>query len=296
MNSAQQTYRSFYDKWEKNKDLAFSETLREGSDIYSWILNWNGFKSTGEFQRWLSNKNKILDAGCGNGRVTALLRKHSPESTKITGIDLTSAHIAEKNLNKFKNLEFKQFDLLDDLRELGSFDLIYCQEVLHHTLNPEQAFKNLCSLLTVGGEIAIYVYKLKAPSREFCDEFIRNEISNLPYEKSMKVMQEITDFGMALHNTDKNVTVPNLEVMGIKGGTYSIQRLIYHFFMKCFWNPDLDFDANAAINYDWYHPQLCSKHSLEEVEDWFIKNELSIKHTNVDHYGITLRGTKEKSL
>ncbi len=67
-----------------------------------------------------------------------------------------------------------------------------------------------------------------------------------------------------------------------------VQRLIYHLFLKCFWNPDLAFDENAAINYDWYHPQLSSRHTLPEVESWFIDSGLTIAHRCVDPYGITV--------
>jgi hypothetical protein len=83
-------------------------------------------------------------------------------------------------------------------------------------------------------------------------------------------------------------------VLGIEAGEYDVQRLIYHFFLKCFWNPDLEFEANAAINYDWYHPQLCSRHTVEEVRSWFDAAELTVVHSLVDHYGITMRGIRNR--
>ena len=82
-------------------------------------------------------------------------------------------------------------------------------------------------------------------------------------------------------------------MLGIQAGTYDVQRLIYHFFAKCFWNPEMDFESNAAINFDWYHPQLCTRHTLEEVEGWFARARLHIVHRCVDHYGITVRGVLE---
>jgi hypothetical protein len=51
-------------------------------------------------------------------------------------------------------------------------------------------------------------------------------------------------------------------------------------------------DENNAINYDWYHPQIATRHSLEEVLGWFNDNGLLITHQFVDHYGITVRGKK----
>lgn len=285
------TRKSFEDKWSKNKTLAFSETLRENSDFFLWILHRNGFKDGDDLRRYLKNKKRILDAGCGNGRVTALLRKYSDEeSTQITGIDLVSSDIARDNLAGMLNVTFLKRDLLEDLRDLGQFDFVYCQEVLHHTQNPRQAFLNLCGLLTEEGEIAVYVYKRKAPVREFVDDFIREEISSLPYEQAMTVCHSITQIGKVLSEIKVDVEVPDVEVLEIQAGVYDLQRFVYHFFMKCFWNPELSFEDNAVINYDWYHPQLCSRHTIDEVKEWFEAAGLKVVHEHIDFYGITVRG------
>jgi len=287
-----QTARSFRDKWENNPDLAFSETLREGSDIFNWILGRNGFTSPDAWRQWLSTRARILDAGCGNGRVTALLQKYAPASAHIVGIDLAAAHVAEQNLLGMPNVTFFEQDLLGDLSALGAFDLIYCQEVLHHTTDPRRAFLNLTGRLAPGGEIAIYVYKVKAPLREHADDYVRERIAELPYEQAIATMQQVTAFGKALAAARHTVTIPAVDLLGIEAGEYDVQRLIYHFFLKCFWNPALDFAANTAINYDWYHPQLCTRHTAAEVEEWFGDAGLSIVHRMVDHYGITMRGMR----
>jgi hypothetical protein len=61
------TAKSFYDKWHKNKDLAFQNTIKEGAETQNWILNRNGWSSLKEFREFLKDKKRILDAGCGNG-------------------------------------------------------------------------------------------------------------------------------------------------------------------------------------------------------------------------------------
>jgi len=292
MEVLNQTLTSFRDKWEQNRQLAFTETLREGSDIYNWILTRNGFTDAGKFSQWLAGRKRILDAGCGNGRVTALLHKFAPLSAEVMGIDLTAAEVARENLKPLDRVHVEQHDLLGELEGLGQFDLIYCQEVLHHTADPRGAFLNVCGRLAPGGEIAIYVYKVKAPIREYADDFIRDRISELSYDDALAAMKEVTELGRALSELNGKVTVPEVKVLGIEGGEYDIQRFIYHFFLKCFWNPSLSFDENAAINYDWYHPQLCTRHTLEEVEEWFAAAGLDVVHRCVDHYGITVRGIK----
>ncbi|MBN8704017.1 MAG: class I SAM-dependent methyltransferase [Bacteroidetes bacterium] len=286
------TKTSFADKWNNNPDLAFTETLRVGSDIYNWILTRNGFKNSEELSSFLSAKSRILDAGCGNGRVTALLRKYSNQSANVVGIDLVAHEVAKKNLEGAVNTNFFQKDLLSDLSDLGKFDFIYCQEVLHHTNNPKAAFLNLVTLLDNKGEIAIYVYKKKAPVREFVDDFIREKIAPLNYEEAMKVCEQITQLGKTLSEIKGKVVIPQVDVLEIKGGEYDIQRFLYHFFMKCFWNPDLSMEQNVAINYDWYHPQNCTRHTMAEILDWYKEAGLNVSHQFEDFYGITVRGSK----
>ena len=290
MSDQEQTRRSFSDKWSNNQDTAFAETSREGSDIFNWIVRRNGFESGVAFGAYLARFSRILDAGCGNGRVTALMRSLAPPVVEVVGADLVASRIAEANLAGAVNTKFFEADLLGNLDHLGSFDFIYCQEVLHHTADPVRAFRNLCGRLRDGGEIAIYVYKKKAPVREYVDDFVRDRISGLDYEAAREVSRQITEFGRSLAGLNAHVTVPDVPVLEIKGGEYDVQRLIYHFFMKCFWNPDLSFDDNVAINYDWYHPQLCSRHTTEEVAGWFRDCGLRVVHSHEDFYGITMRG------
>ena len=284
---------SFKDKWEQNRTLAFEETLREGSDIFTWILTRNGFETAVQLRAYLSDKKRILDAGCGNGRVTALLRRYAPPATGIVAFDLVSPEIAWRNLEAFhlsERVSVLQKDLMTDLSDLGQFDFIYCQEVLHHTPDPERAFRNLRKLLSPPGEIAIYVYRKKAPVREFVDDYVRGKISDLPYEEASRFCATITELGKVLSQSGTTIRVPRVDVLGIEEGEYDLQRFIYHFFMKCFWSPNLTFEENAAINYDWYHPQTATRHTVEEVRGWLMRAQLNIIHERVDFYGITVRG------
>ena len=284
------TERSFRDKWEKNTDLAFDHTLSESSDIGRWILTRNGWDTHSGLERSLAGKKRILDGGCGNGRVTALLCAHRAAGAKVTGIDLVAAKVAEENLRGTADVEFRAKNLLGDLSDLGEFDFIYCQEVLHHTGDAETAFRNLAARLAPGGEIAIYVYKIKAPIREFTDDYVRAKIADLPYDEAMTACRQLTQLGKALAEQAGTVTVPAVDILGIEAGEHTFQRFVYHFFAKLFWNPDLSFEDNAAINYDWYHPQDCTRHTADEVRGWFERAGLEVTREFVDHYGITMHG------
>lgn len=292
MDETQQTARSFGEKWHNNRQLAFDETSVEGSDIQQWILRRNGLADLQGLTDWLSSRGRILDAGCGNGRVTALLRRYAPSTAEVVGIDLTAADVAAANLADVAGVRFETRDLLGDLSGLGEFDLIYCQEVLHHTGDAAAAFRNVAGLLAEGGEIAIYVYKVKPAIREFSDDYIRGRISNLPYDEAMVAMRELAELGRILSDLRVDVTVPDVSVLDIPAGTYDVQRLIYNFFTKIFWSDELDPEPNAVINYDWYHPQHATRHELPEVESWFESAGLTITHRTVDPYGITVRGVR----
>lgn len=285
------TAQSFSDKWHKNTGLAFENTLNPESETFKWITERNGFKNGDELRKFLSSKKRILDGGCGNGRVTALLRTYSdPKTTEIIGIDLTAADVAEKNLADYENVKFYKKNLLDNLDDLGKFDFIYCQEVLHHTGNARKGFDNLVQILEPGGEIAIYVYKQKAPAREFVDDYVRGKIAGMDYETAMKHCRQITELGKALTDQNIKLKIPEVELLQIPGGEYDLQRFIYHFFAKMFWNYEYNFEDNAVINYDWYHPQDCTRHTIEEVREWFTENGLKINYEYTDFYGITVKG------
>jgi 2-polyprenyl-3-methyl-5-hydroxy-6-metoxy-1,4-benzoquinol methylase len=287
-----QTQASFRDKWSNNANLAMAATLADNSEIQRWILTRNGFSGLDEFSAFLKSKRRILDAGCGNGRVTALLARHASPTVEIVGIDFSSASIARANLSDHRNVTIETCDLLGDLRGLGLFDYVYCQEVLHHTADPARAFANLAARLAPGGEIAIYVYRHKAPAREFTDEFLREKFSHLSYDEAMQVARAIAEIGRQLHQAGGTVTTAAIDLLGIPAGTYSTQRFLYHFFLKCFWNEELSPEENAAIAYDWFHPEIASKHTLSEVREWYAGAGLNVIHEYIDEYGITVRGCR----
>ncbi|SCA56226.1 hypothetical protein MTBPR1_20074 [Candidatus Terasakiella magnetica] len=284
---------SFKDKWHKNPDLAFSQTLDPKSEIHQWIMQRNGWFNVQGMRECLKNRSRVLDAGCGNGRVTALFRENSEvDSTEIIGIDLVAAKVAEANLEGARNTQFYQKDLLDDLTDLGQFDYIYSQEVLHHTADPQQAFRNLVEILAKNGDISIYVYKVKSPIREYTDDYLRNIISEMNYEDAMLTSTNIAKLGKVLSDLDLEIEVPAIPELGIESGKQNLQRFIYNHFFKCFWNNDLSVEDNAVVNYDWYHPQLASRHTLEEIEGWFRTEELEITRAYEDPYGITVSGRR----
>jgi len=80
----------------------------------------------------LINK-KILDAGCGSGRLTKSISRYSK---KVYGVDLIT-------LPKSKNLKFIKANIMSLPFDNSFFDIVYCEGVLHHTPDPKKAFMEL---------------------------------------------------------------------------------------------------------------------------------------------------------
>jgi ubiquinone/menaquinone biosynthesis C-methylase UbiE len=103
---------------------------------------------------------KILNAGCGTGRETAVIALKYPEAT-ITAIDVSepSLHYARTRCSALgiRQIKFLKLDL-HNIAELNQkFDAIFCSGVLHHLPNPERGLNVLTSVLRPGGVMNIMV-------------------------------------------------------------------------------------------------------------------------------------------
>lgn len=113
----------------------------------------------------------LLDAGCGNGTLTAALSTFGME---VVGIDLNDGlGLANRNKPRYagefwKKVHFVQGNIYNPPLRAGSFDLIYCSGVIHHTPSSKGTFKRLVPLLKKGGRVHVWVYgKRRLPVRAF---------------------------------------------------------------------------------------------------------------------------------
>jgi arsenite methyltransferase len=171
--------------------------------------------------------------------------------------------------------------------------VIVSNGVLHHTPNTKNALKNIVKKLKSEGHCLFYVYKKKSPIREFADDYIRQEISDISPQQSLKQMESITKFGKDL--TKQKITIKiseDLPLLGIKKGKYDLQRFIYNHFFKCFWNDEWGFDYSNIVNFDWYHPKFAWRHSKKEIKDWCKELKLKVKFLKESDAGYTCLAKK----
>lgn len=101
---------------------------------------------------------RCLDAGCGVGHTTLLIRDRVGESGKVIGLDINEDNInsCKKNLNCTKeNAEFLLGDLYDTVLTDSSFDFVYSRFLFQHLIYPEKAIAKISKLTADKGIIAI---------------------------------------------------------------------------------------------------------------------------------------------
>ena len=286
-----QTQQSFGVKWNSQPQWGF-----EGGSakvINEWLLSKYGWESPEAYQQMVEARHRILDAGTGLGREVIRCARANPNAL-IFGIDLSESVIsAAQNSTDFTRTSILQADLLAPPFAPKSFDLILAEGVLHHTPDTRAALFSLVKLLEPGGEIAFYVYRQKGPAREFCDDFLRDKVTGLPPAEAFEQIQSLTELGKALSAVTRQIDVPAIPLLDIPAGQYSIQRLFYWHFLKCFWNDDLSFEENNLVNFDWYHPRYAHRHTLAEVHGWIEEMNLEPVWINEEEPGITVRAIKQ---
>lgn len=96
--------------------------------------NWNEFNDFKKYFLKIKNqKIKILDIGCGNGRLINFLNELNL-NYEYFGIDNSVEQIknAKKNFKDKKNINFLEADILNIPFNNNEFDFIFCIATFHH--------------------------------------------------------------------------------------------------------------------------------------------------------------------
>jgi SAM-dependent methyltransferase len=293
-SSAQaQTRDAFAFKWAR-RDTYESDAVRTHGR--QWLLERYCGGDARVLDQWLAGDRKILlDAGCGSGYSALLLFGERLRHCDYLGVDISSA--VEVARERFREAglpgDFLQADLMDIPAPEGSIDIVFSEGVLHHTDNTQLALQALVRKLKRGGKLAFYVYAKKAVLREFADDYIRDQLRGLSDEQAWRALEPLTRLGMALGGLKVEIDVPeDVPLLGIKKGRQDLQRFFYWNVCKLFYRPEYSLDEMNHINFDWYRPLNCHRHTPEELERWLSQAGMAVERMKVEEAGITVVAAK----
>jgi SAM-dependent methyltransferase len=248
----------------------------------------------GLLDAWLGGGGRrILEAGCGVGEVALrFFGEHLHRNTYV-GLDLTGAVAGARDAFRERGVPglFLQGDLLDMPLAEASFDLVFSEGVLHHTLDtaPECApWPGCCA------RRAAFVLRLppQGPVREFTDDLVRERLAGLTDEHAWEALRPLTELGRALGELHCQVTVPDVPLLDIPGGTYDVQRLFYWHVLKCFYRADWSFEEMNHVNFDWFRPALARRHTAQEARDMFAAAGVAVEWMHEEEAGIAVRAVR----
>jgi ubiquinone/menaquinone biosynthesis C-methylase UbiE len=271
-NNQKQTKDIFSDKWVEADEYKNIDKMYQFQ--CEWFLKLYGFETEEKLAEFLMDKKVILDSGCGLGYKASWFAKLAPNSIVI-GIDISDAlDIAANRFKNQQNLFFLKGDIAQTGLNKNVVDFTVCDQVIMHTEDPQKTFDHLADITSQNGEFACYVYSKKALPRELVDDYFREATHNISKEEMWKFSEQLTVLGKTLSELNINFECPDIPLLGIKGGTYDIQRFIYWNFLKCFWKEDWGFDLSKCTNFDWYAPSNARRFSQEEFLHMATRNNL----------------------
>jgi SAM-dependent methyltransferase len=234
----------------------------------AYALQWNRFRIVRPEEDRATFRNRtaltadllagkrVLDAGCGMGRYMRVAA--SLGADLVVGLDLSWAVLAAHEENAgLPALAEVRGDLLRHPFPEGSFDHIYSLGVLDHTPDPKGAFLALSRLLKPGGRIAIWVYEKERPFLEWVKDAQRAVSTRLPLgllERASRLMAPVGGWKRSL----------------MASRIRPVQRLgvaVHILTLGVSMHPDPE--VRICDTLDWYAPRFMSRHTVEEVEDWF---------------------------
>ena len=128
---------------------------------------------------------RILDAGCGSGRVTEILLERFPE-THVIAVDASAAMVDQARARLHGRAEVLQRDLTESLG-VDRVDAVFSNAVFHWIDDHPKLFANLASVLRPGGQFVAQwggfgnIENMLEVTREFGPQ---------PYERNFATAEE----------------------------------------------------------------------------------------------------------
>ncbi len=265
------------------EELTFFRELMLQKKQIEWHTQWTMLQDDELFlfKDWIFpvtledfRENEVLECGCGGGQHTSFV---APYAKHHTAIDLNTIDIAQQRNINATNVTFLESDITSmDLNK--QFDIVFSIGVLHHTDDPNAAFKNMAKHTKSGGKTIVWVYSKEGNVLvEYIVEPIRKLfLRHLSRTTLLKISKVIT--GMLYFFV------------------YTIYCLPLKFlpFFEYFGNfRKLSFARNCLNVFDKLNAPQVAFISYDRIKKWFIEN--GYEKINITSYmGVSWRGSGVK--
>lgn len=111
-------------------------------------------------RQWIPLRGKrVLDVGGGYG---GMMISMAEQGAHVTGVEIDTerAHMGKQRLAELGiSCDYREADICDPIArgDMGLFDVITCQDVLEHVMEPTLMVQTMCSMLKPGGVIFVQV-------------------------------------------------------------------------------------------------------------------------------------------
>lgn len=156
---------SFSKEWsmfDYNRDKTWGWTLDERKQVFLKDIQLDAGALGGM---------RLLDAGCGNGTLSAALTDFG---LTVVGLDLNDGlGLAYLNRSRYgqaaaERVQYVQGNLIAPPFRDATYDLVYSSGVIHHTPSSKDSFTSLSRMVRPGGRLYVWIYGKRAfPVRIF---------------------------------------------------------------------------------------------------------------------------------
>lgn len=134
----------------------YSLTEAKGARRYSLLVQkvWDILERNRLNLLWRllgKNKKKILDIGCGSGRLLKLLKGYGWREWELVGVEAGLSN--NFNIDETKKMTIYKGFFEDVEFKEAPFDLIVAQQVIEHAYNPAFMLEKICKNLIPGGYV-----------------------------------------------------------------------------------------------------------------------------------------------
>lgn len=159
-----------------------------------------------ELKKLIKDDDKILDIGCGEGKIWQLFHNVS-----VTGLDISSENLrlAQKYLKPIRGNAEKKLPFPSE-----SFDVVIASEIIEHLVRPEMLLKEIDRVLIKNG-YAIITLPNTASIQMRLSLLLwgRNPSLNYPENNNHIRFYDLADLTLMLHKT-------NLKITKVRGGNF----------------------------------------------------------------------------